>query len=589
MSIDRDPLREYTQRLEARRRTAAELQRKDDRISVARLAIAIAFVAVAYASLWTRAISLLWLTAPALAFLGLVVVHDRILRARDRAVRAVAFYEAGIARIEDRWIGGGQSTEVLRGESHLYAADLDIFGKASLFELLCTARLRSGEETLAGWLSEPAARGEIVARQQAVAELRNSVDLREDLAILGTAIRSSIHPDFLIKWGSAPRILGNPTLRAILPLLAVVTVASLFTPYWPWTLALDGAIGLFYRKRVREVMELVERPEKELSLLSQMLGRIEREQFTSARLVSLRRALDADGLPPSVQIGRLARLMDLLNWRKNEFFALFSIFVFWATQLTLAIEAWRGHCGTKTGPWLAAVAEFEALCALAGYAYEHPGDPFPEIVDGGPVFEGEELKHPLIPAIQSIPNSVHLGGDLRMLVVSGSNMSGKSTLLRTVGINAVLALAGAPVRAKALRISPLALGATLRIQDSLQAGTSRFYAEIQRIQHIMEQTRGSLPVFFLLDEVLHGTNSHDRAVGAEAIVKGLLERGAIGLVTTHDLALTKVAESLAPKASNVHFEDEMINGKMVFDYRMHPGVVVKSNALALMRAVGLEV
>jgi DNA mismatch repair ATPase MutS len=166
-------------------------------------------------------------------------------------------------------------------------------------------------------------------------------------------------------------------------------------------------------------------------------------------------------------------------------------------------------------------------------------------------------------------------------------MSGKSTLLRTVGVNAVLALAGAPVRASRLTISPLALGATLRIQDSLQAGTSRFYAEIQRFRHIMDLTAGNRPVLFLLDEILHGTNSHDRALGAEAIVRGLLERGAIGLVTTHDLALSAVADGLAPRAANVHFADELKDGQMFFDYRIRAGVVRKSNALELMRAVGL--
>jgi DNA mismatch repair ATPase MutS len=175
------------------------------------------------------------------------------------------------------------------------------------------------------------------------------------------------------------------------------------------------------------------------------------------------------------------------------------------------------------------------------------------------------------------------------MVVSGSNMSGKSTLLRTVGINVVLALAGAPVRASRLRLAPMALGATLRVQDSLQGGTSRFYAEIQRLHQIMTLTRESLPVLFLLDEILHGTNSHDRAVGAEAVVRGLITRGAIGLVTTHDLALAKVAEALTPQARNVHFEDHLENGRMIFDYRLHDGVVRKSNALALMRAVGLEV
>jgi DNA mismatch repair ATPase MutS len=270
-------------------------------------------------------------------------------------------------------------------------------------------------------------------------------------------------------------------------------------------------------------------------------------------------------------------------------FVLVSNFLLWATQLSFAIEAWRRRHGPAVGRWLGAVGELEALCALAGYAYEHPEDPFPEIVEDGPEFDGVDLRHPLRPMAEFVPNTLQLGGKLRLMVVSGSNMSGKSTLLRTVGINVVLALAGAPVRASRLRVSLLALGATLRVQDSLQGGTSRFYAEIQRLHHIMDLTREPLPVLFLLDEILHGTNSHDRAVGAEAVVRGLMNRGAIGLVTTHDLALAQVAEALAPKAVNVHFEDHLENGRMIFDYRLHEGVVKKSNALALMRAVGLDV
>jgi DNA mismatch repair ATPase MutS len=235
------------------------------------------------------------------------------------------------------------------------------------------------------------------------------------------------------------------------------------------------------------------------------------------------------------------------------------------------------------------VGEFEALSSLAGYAYEHPADPFPEITDEERVLDAEEVGHPLMAAARSVPNSIRLAGPLQLLVVSGSNMSGKSTLLRTIGVNVLLALAGAPVRARRMRLSPLAIGATIRIHDSLQAGTSRFYAEIQRIRQVMDLTNETLPVLFLFDEILHGTNSHDRAIGAEAIVRSFLKRGAIGLVTTHDLALTKVAESLAPHAANVHFEDELRDGKLVFDYRMKSGVVQKSNALELMKAVGIEV
>ena len=186
-------------------------------------------------------------------------------------------------------------------------------------------------------------------------------------------------------------------------------------------------------------------------------------------------------------------------------------------------------------------------------------------------------------------NDVTLGGRPRALIVSGSNMSGKSTLLRTVGVNAVLALAGAPVRAGRLKLTPLAVGATLRIQDSLQEGRSRFYAEITRVRQLVDLSRGPLPLLFLFDELFNGTNSHDRCVGAESVVNGLIDRGAIGMVTTHDLALTKFAGGENSRIVNVHFADRLVDGKMVFDYRMRPGVVQHSNALALMRAIGLEV
>jgi len=240
--------------------------------------------------------------------------------------------------------------------------------------------------------------------------------------------------------------------------------------------------------------------------------------------------------------------------------------------------------------WLSAVGEFEALCALAAHAYENPDDAYPEVAEDGPCFEGESLGHPLLPRARCVRNDVHLSGETRLLLISGSNMSGKSTLLRTVGINTVLALAGAPVCATRLRVSPLVVGATLRIQDSLQAGRSRFYAEITRLRQLLDLAKAAPPpLLFLLDEILHGTNSHDRRLGAEAVVRSLLDRGAIGLVTTHDLALTHLAEVLARMAVNMHFADQIEGDQITFDYLMRPGVVQHSNALALMRAVGLEV
>jgi DNA mismatch repair ATPase MutS len=256
--------------------------------------------------------------------------------------------------------------------------------------------------------------------------------------------------------------------------------------------------------------------------------------------------------------------------------------------VALAIDRWRMRSGARVADWIDAVGEIEALGSLASFALEHPQFAMPEIVADGPLFDARELGHPLIPAARRVTNSIRLDPTLRLLVVSGSNMSGKSTMMRSAGLGAVLAMAGGPVCAESLRLSTTAVGASIRIADSLQENASRFYAEILRIRQVLEMSQRG-PLLYLLDEVLAGTNSHDRRIGADAIVRGLVDRGAIGLVSTHDLALAQIADSLAPRAANVHFEDHIEDGKVVFDYRMRPGVVTKSNALALMRSVGIEV
>ena len=281
-------------------------------------------------------------------------------------------------------------------------------------------------------------------------------------------------------------------------------------------------------------------------------------------------------------------MIELLDSRDNLAMRLIGPLLLWTTQLAMAIEDWRQLSGPHVSRWLAAAGEMEALSSLACFAYEHPSDPFPTIVEGPPLFHAIAAAHPLLPESRSIRNDLHLSLDLRLIVVSGSNMSGKSTLLRTTGVNTVLALAGAPVRAHALTISPMQLGASIRINDSLHAGASRFYAEITRLRDIVALADDG-HVLFLLDELLNGTNSHDRRIGAEGVVRGLVQRDAIGLVTTHDLALAAIADSLKPAAANMHFEDHLEAGVMTFDYRIRPGVVEKSNALELMRAVGLDV
>ncbi len=341
-----------------------------------------------------------------------------------------------------------------------------------------------------------------------------------------------------------------------------------------------------FRARTDRVLHDAEAASHELALLTGVLGRLEAETFSAPRLTQLRAALNVEGLPPSRRMAQLNRLMDLVDSGHHQLMRLIGPALLWDLHLAYALEDWRRKSGSHMRQWLDAVGEMEALSSLAGYRYENPGSVYPELVEGPACFDGDALCHPLLGRDTAVPNEVRLGGPVQVMVVSGSNMSGKSTLLRTVGVNAVLAQAGAPVPARGLRMSPLLVGASIRIQDSLQAGEAPFYAEILRLRQIVEAAAGDGTVLFLVDEVLHGTNSHDRRIGAEAIVRGLVQRGAMGLVTTHDLALSGIGGAAGV---NVHFEDHLEDGRMRFDYRMRPGVVEKSNAIALMRSVGLEV
>src|SRR5579862_119701 len=572
-----DPRQAYSERLEARRAAVAAHEQRHRTIGNLRLLVFVTAAVLAWLAWGRGAVSPLWLALPVAAFASLVVAHERVLRARKAAQRAVAHYEKALARLDGQWAGNGEPGGRFLDRSHPYAEDLDLFGIASLFELLCTARTRMGEETLSRWLLAPAEPAMLRMRHEAIAELRGMLDLREDLAVLGEDVRTGVHPDALAAWGEQPPAVISRAVRFIALLIPCLVAASgvawavrgLRDPFF----IMLAAVAIFiarYRRVVARIVEGVEQPAHDLALLAQVLARLERERFTSARLVELRAALEPGGEPPSSRIAKLNVLVEMLDSRDNPFMKVAGPLMLWTEQLAFAIEAWRRLSGPELGRWLAAVGEMEALCALAAYSWEHPVDVFPEFATEADCFDGEDLAHPLIDEARVVRNSVRLGGDLRVLIVSGSNMSGKSTLLRTVGINVVLAQAGAPVRATRLRISPLALGASIRLLDSLQGGTSRFYAEIKRLHQIMELTGGPATVLFLLDELLHGTNSHDRRIGAAAIVRGLVQRGAMGLVTTHDLALAHVAEALAPRAANVHFEDQFENGRMTFDYRLHP-------------------
>jgi hypothetical protein len=590
-----DPHAEYDRRIAGLSSAIADGERRHLFISNLRLVVFAAAGAIAWLALARSAMSPAWLLGPAVAFVVLLVLHARVLNATDRLLRARRYYERGVSRLDGTWAGTGPDGSRFIGD-HQYARDLDLFGEGSLFQLIDTAKTEAGEETLADWLRTPAALGEVVERQAAVSELRDRLDFRETLAVLAAEAHVS-RTGSLTTWAAGGPVGLGPTQAALFGACAAVTTALLGGMFAGWIpgsvvvgwLAVAGGIALFHRRLVWQVIRRADAAADDLSLLEALLARLEQEDFGASRLAALRGALDGEARP-SALIARLRRYIAARDVLRNEFVRPFGLLLLVRSQAAVAIDRWHQAHRASLAAWIAAIGEFEALASLATYAYEHPRDPFPTIATDAPVFDAVALGHPLLPDTTAVRNDVALGGDApRVLLVSGSNMSGKSTLLRAIGANAVLGLAGAPVRAERLRLSPLAIGATIRVEDSLQQGHSRFYTEILKLRDIVQLTDGRTPVLFLLDEIMHGTNSHDRKIGAEAVVGALVDAGAIGLVTTHDLALTALVSNLQSRARNVHFEDRIEGGRMVFDYRMRNGVVERSNALELMRAVGLRV
>jgi DNA mismatch repair ATPase MutS len=489
----------------------------------------------------------------------------------------------------------GEGGEAFLDPAHPYARDLDLFGKGSVFELLCTARTAIGQHRLAEWLLHPAPIVEIENRQKAVAELQPRLDFREDLAVFGEDLRSKVHPRALKAWAESPPVLKPRPLQVAAVILAGCWILSMsaWAVWGLWELAFASSVvnAIFHSRFKARAQQIVptERFAEDLELLAGVLARLEVEQFSAERLVTLQWALNQSGLSPSRAIGKIRRLVESLESRRNLLVHALDPFILWTAQIAFATERWRQEFGAAVPRWLDVVGEMEALTALSNYAYEHPADIFPEFASEGALFHAEEFAHPLLPEAQAVRNDLKMDSDLRLILISGPNMAGKSTFIRAVGVNAVLAQCGAPVHARRLRLAPLQVAASICILDSLQGGVSHFYAEITRIKLIVELTRQPLPVLFLFDELLSGTNSHDRRVGAEAVVKSLVAKGALGLVTTHDLALTHIVNDLAPQAANFHFEDHLEDGQLCFDYRLTPGVAQSSNALKLMRSVGLEV
>jgi hypothetical protein len=589
------PAAVYADQLKILAREQATEQRRERLLGYAKLAIAILTLSAA-AMLLRHTAALFFLVVPVAVFVVLAVFQERLLDSIRYRIRSISFYERGLARLNDCWPGTGETGDRFLDPAHPYARDLDLFGRGSLFEFLSTARTRAGEETLARWLLAAAPVEEIVARQIAVRDLQSRVKFRERLHSLGETVRMGVHPEPLSAWGEANPSFTSTGTRVLTSVLAMLWIGSLVCwAVWdlPVVALLMTILNFAYSHRLHARLEkaagTLEKAAADLQLLAEVLALLEREHVSSPKLLQIQAALGHDGTTPSHAIRKLARIVELLESRHSLFARPLDLVTFWSAQLIFWAERWQGEFGPFIRGWVAAVGEFESITALSAFAYEHPHYVFPEFVSVAPRFDAEGLAHPLLPGKKAVENDLKLGNGMQLMILSGPNMAGKSTFIRSVGVNAVLAQCGAPVCARQLRMSPLAVAASICVLDSLTGGMSRFYAEIHKLKLIADLTYGPVPVLFLLDELLSGTNSHDRLIGAQFVLRSLIDQRAIGIVSTHDLALTQIPEMVGGRGFNCHFEDRIENGALIFDYKLKPGIVQTSNALKLMQSIGLGV
>jgi MutS domain V len=572
----------------------------------------------------------------ALTFVILVILHAILVTRTTILERRVALFQRGLKRIAGDFAAFPDRGDRFLVPGHPYLGDLDIFGPSSLFQLVSTAETGSGERRLASWLSEPASAEEVAERQEAVRELATLRSFREELAVDGAesgAKGRDAEP--LLDWAEGrirvrvPRgnlppatdasgapiepgitTLNAPALSSALVGLSAVLVAftiglsiagrvlgqdHLGPARHLWVVSLVAQIGVLglLRSAIEPILAVVASQESPFGRYVPLLRRIEGQAFTSPRLVALRaRLTGASGADASRAVASLLRIVSFAEIRHSGLIhVIANLFLLWDVFCARALAGWRERFGrtAQMRAWLDALAEMEALASLGAFADEHPSFAFPSVDSGAPHFEAEALGHPLIVANRRVENDVDVGSAGCALLITGSNMSGKSTLLRSMGVSSVLALAGAPVCAKRLSLASCSVRTSMRIKDSLEEGVSHFYAELARLKSVIDAVNAGDKVLFLLDEVLHGTNSRERQIGAKAIVKHLLAHGAVGAVSSHDLGLADLEAESGGKIVNVHFEESVEDGKMTFDYHLKPGVVTTANALRLMKVIGINV
>ncbi len=596
------PLAEHRARAAARRDAAARLESLANRISLGRLVTAVAALVLGIAGIHAGSVPMLAGGGACLAaFAVLVVLHVRVLSRGELQHLRQAVHERHILRLSGRAAELPYNGAALLPSDHPYAHDIDLVGPGSLFQRIDVTHTIHGARTLAAWLGASAAAEAVAERQQAVRELAPDLDFREEIEAAAGEDQGAVKMDptpFLDFLGGDGLFDGKPWLVVLIHVLPVATVGLWAgwqwgpLPLWSWLvpLALSVLLVLQTGGTAHDAFDRVGARRGHVEAFQRMLVLVERTRFEAALLRRIGDRVTSGGRPPSSYLARLDRWANMAELRTQGLVHFFvNFFVLWDLHVLLHLERFKADVSADLAQVFEALGELEALCSLAALAHGDPSTTFPEIAEPGTPFEAEAVAHPLLmPAIR-VANDLALGGPGTALIVTGSNMAGKSTLLRAVGLDVALALAGGPVCATRMRLSPVRLRASMRAEDSLAHGASYFHAELTKLRTVIIDADGEPPVFFLLDELLRGTNARARHLGARAVVLHLLARHATGLVATHDVALASLEQEMGDRVDNAHFTDVIVDGEMTFDYQLRPGVVRTSNALHLLRLAGVDV
>jgi ABC-type lipoprotein export system ATPase subunit len=597
-----NPVETYNERISATSLQIQQLRRKETVMSAIKLVEVVCgiLLLVKLATKFTL-IPLLALIIVVILFAAAVAIHENIIKKRKFHEALKEINENEIKAINGEFLDFETGEEFVSTD-HAYSSDLDIFGHRSVFHSLNRTTTSIGRKFLSSWLNtfpENASTNEIVQKQEAVQELAEKLDLRQNIQAHGRFIEDTMKrmESFQDLFDEPAAVLGKKPLIGFIHVFPLVTIGAVVSVFfhvpWPIPAALiliQGIVNRFTGKARKRTYDLTSRNAKILTAYAKITAELERENFTSSKLKDYRSKLFLEGKPASFHIKRLSTLLGYFDMRlSREFHFLFNNVLFWDLHCVYRIEKWKRKTGPVIHEWFEVIGNFEALSSFANTLFNNPDWTMPEVC--GPEFrlEARSIGHPLIPRAENVHNDVILQHKGNVLIVTGPNMSGKTTFLKTLGVNIVLAMAGGPVCAQQFMLSPLKLYTSMKVSDSLDKKLSLFYAELQRLKMIMDAILKKEPVFFLIDEMLKGTNESDRHKGAIALIKQLVDNTADGVLATHDLELTKLEKDFDESISNYHFDGYIEGDKLLFDYKLKSGVCQSSNALELMKKVGIKV